>query len=450
MRSNVKSKSVPVVTHEGGPAQRGTPLMELLRTVGTCLLFENTFYEKGSDIASRIKTLCPKVKAEQLASLTLAAREEMKLRHVPLFLALQYINHPGWRASATTGGLTPAQLITRVIQRPDEMGEMISIYWKDGRKPLPAQMKKGLAACFHKFGAFQFAKWDSANDAVRLRDVMFMTHPKPQNPNEEALFTQIASQTLPIPTTWETELSAGKDKKTTWETLLSHGKLGIMAFLMNLRNMDNVTVDKKIIREAWAKVNKKWALPFRYITASRHAPWFGAELNQGLMESISNLEKLDGTTYILVDASGSMQAPLSSRGEATRVDAAASLAAIMKGITPDCRVFWYDDKWAEVPTDVTGLSLVRAVNRNGGWTLTRQCTDQICSKNGFPDRIIIITDEQSADGNAKLPQGTKGYIINTAPYQFGVKMEGNWTRINGFSERIVDWIRFEEELQEAE
>lgn len=36
------------------------------------------------------------------------------------------------------------------------------------------------------------------------------------------------------------------------------------------------------------------------------------------------------------------------------------------------------------------------------------------------------------------------YIINVAPYAPGLDTSGGWTRVNGWSDRIVDWISYEE------
>jgi 60 kDa SS-A/Ro ribonucleoprotein len=48
------------------------------------------------------------------------------------------------RASAAHKALVADTLFT-VIQRPDEITEFLAIYWKDGKQPLSAQVKKGLA-----------------------------------------------------------------------------------------------------------------------------------------------------------------------------------------------------------------------------------------------------------------------------------------------------------------
>jgi hypothetical protein len=77
----------------------------------------------------------------------------MHLRHMPLLLVREMARHASHRALV-------AETLARVIQRADELAEFVAIYWKDGRQPLSAQMKKGLAAAFVKFDACQLAKYD--------------------------------------------------------------------------------------------------------------------------------------------------------------------------------------------------------------------------------------------------------------------------------------------------
>ena len=73
MKTNVPVSSQTPVTHEGGKAATQSPLLELTRTVSTCLLWENTFYEKGSDIAARMAALCDLVPLADIAKLAIKA-----------------------------------------------------------------------------------------------------------------------------------------------------------------------------------------------------------------------------------------------------------------------------------------------------------------------------------------------------------------------------------------
>jgi 60 kDa SS-A/Ro ribonucleoprotein len=60
-----QNRKVPTVrTHEGGTAQHLNPELQLRRSVMACMLWEDSFYESGIDIAERIKQLVPLVKPD--------------------------------------------------------------------------------------------------------------------------------------------------------------------------------------------------------------------------------------------------------------------------------------------------------------------------------------------------------------------------------------------------
>ena len=169
MRVNRPIPGTPApTTHEGGRAARSTPEKELARTVATCLLWEDTFYESGNDVAKRIAELCKVVDPELIGQLAIHARTDLHLRHVPLFLALQLVKR-GLNSWYHVG-----RVITEVIQRPDEMSEFLSLYWKEGKRPIAKQVKIGLANAFKKFSPYQLSKWDRKSE-ITLRDVMFLT-----------------------------------------------------------------------------------------------------------------------------------------------------------------------------------------------------------------------------------------------------------------------------------
>jgi 60 kDa SS-A/Ro ribonucleoprotein len=154
MKLNTKVNTVPTFTHEGAKASNISKKQELRRTVMACLLWENSFYENGQAVADRIKGLVSELPGEFVAELAIEAREKMKLRHVPLYLLRELARHPKKEAREYV-----ADALTRVIQRPDELTEYVAIYWKDGKEPLSAQSKKGLAKAFLKFNEYQFSKW---------------------------------------------------------------------------------------------------------------------------------------------------------------------------------------------------------------------------------------------------------------------------------------------------
>src|SRR5215831_13190931 len=213
-------------THHSAPARNISPELQLRRSVLACLLWENQFYEDGVEIAGRIAELVPKVAADQVASLAIEAREQMKLRHAPLLLIREMARHKTHRAPV-------AETLARVIQRADELAEFVAIYWKHGRVPLSGQVKKGLAAAFPKFDEYQLAKYDRGGP-IKLRDVLFLCHAKPRDEAQAETWKKLVSESLATPDTWEVALSSGASKREAWDRLLREQKLGALALLRNL------------------------------------------------------------------------------------------------------------------------------------------------------------------------------------------------------------------------
>jgi len=426
-------------THEGAPATRVSNEAALRRAVLACMLWEDQFYEDGVAIAGRIAELVPKVSAFDVAGLAVEAREKMKLRHAPLLLAREM-------ARQKTHRLLVAETLERVIQRADELAEFVAIYWKDGRTPLSAQVKKGLAAAFTKFDEYQLAKYDRAG-AIRLRDVLFLSHAKPKDEAQAALWKRLIADELATPDTWEVALSAsqGEGKREAWERLLRENKLGALALLRNLRNFKETGVDEDLVASALGSMKTSRVLPFRFIAAARYAPQWEPQLEQAMFGCVAGHEKLRGKTALLVDVSGSMTAPLSKRSEMQRTDAAYGLAVLLREIAEKVSVYSFSDKLAEMPAR-RGFALRDAIDHSQphSGTYLGRAVAELDGREQY-DRLIVITDEQSHD-KVPAPKG-RGYVINVASFKNGVGY-GAWNHIDGWSESVVEYIRALEQVLE--
>jgi 60 kDa SS-A/Ro ribonucleoprotein len=406
-KMNVWKRMFPVRTHEGAVAQRVDAKRELRRTMLTCLLWEDAFYETGNDIAKRIARLVAENKPEDVAALACEAREAMQLRHAPLFLVRELARRKG-------AGPLVAESLERVIQRADELGEFVALYWKEKKQPLSAGAKRGLARAFTKFDAYQLAKYDR-DAVVKLRDVLFLCHAKPKDAEQAAVWKKLVENTLEPPDTWEVALSAGKDKRENFERLLREGKLGGLAVLRNLRLMLAAGVEPKLIRDRLDKGVAR-ALPFRFVTAARHAPKLEDALEKAMLKGIAGLEKLGGSTRLVVDVSGSMNYKLSKKGETTRMDAAAGLAILLREKAEEFCIATFSDSCVELPPR-RGFALRDGIvgsQAHSGTYLKRALT-QLQEKREWREleRVIVITDEQSHDGI--LPGWTpRAYVVNVA------------------------------------
>lgn len=428
-----------LTTHEGAPAKRIDAEAQLRRTVMACLLWEDTFYEGGESIAHRIVKGVNAVPPEVAAEIAVEAREVMHLRHVPLLIV---------REMAREGGAIVGDTLARVIQRPDELTEFVAIYWKGGKEPLSAQVKRGLAEAFTKFDAYQLAKYDRPT-AIRLRDVMFLVHPTPESEEQEELWKALADGTLEPPDTWEVALSTGEDKKEAWTRLLSERKLGGLALLRNLRNMLEAGVDEDLIRLAVSENPFRRVLPFRFIAAAKHAPVLEDVLEGAMLRALDGVEKLPGRTALVVDHSQSMQGALSGRSQMRRFEAATGLAILLREVAEDVRIYAFSaPHWslsgpvlARVPPR-RGFALADALEQATVWGGTNtEDGKRLADEDGY-DRIIILTDEQSHQ-KISDPKGI-GYVVNVAAYKNGIGY-GAWCHVDGWSEGIVKYIQAAED-----
>lgn len=415
-------------THEGAPAKRISWEEQLERSVTASLLWEDSFYEDGQEIGDRIREAAGHCSKEFVRDLAIRVRRDHGIRHAPLWLAVSLLSRGGNMAGDTIAG---------VISRADELAEVLSMYWKDGKRPLSAQLKRGLAKAFGKFEEYHFAKYNR-DGAVKLRDVMFLCHPKPKDEAQAALFKRIAENTLAIPDTWEVALSGGADKKETFTRLLAEGKLGYLATLRNLRNMVEAGVDAGLIRDRLlSDRGRKGILPFQFISAAKAVPSLEGVLDQAMRDSLE-VGVLRGKTVVLLDNSGSMSDPLSGRSMLNRRDAAVGLGLIAIGMAQEARCFVFGTSCGEIPARAS-LALGDAVanSQHRGGTYLGAAVKQV-ERSGSFDRIIVLTDEQSHD-TVPVPSISKKYMVNLAPYRNGVGYRG-WTHIDGFSEKTLRYI----------
>jgi hypothetical protein len=438
MRLNIfKHHKARLRTHEGAPARAVTAEQALRRTVLSCMLWEGEFYEDGVQIAGRVHELVPKVDAAKVAALAVEARGKMKLRHAPLLLVREMARHATHRALV-------GETLECVIQRADELSEFVAIYWAGGRQPLSAQVKKGLAAAFGKFDEYALAKYDRAG-TVRLRDVLFLSHARPVDEAQAALWKRLAENELATPDTWEVALSAagrgdGQEKREVWERLLAERKMGALALLRNLRNLHAAGVSEELVLSALAALKTERVLPFRFLAAARNAPQWEEALETAMFRALeTRTGKLAGHTVVLVDVSGSMESPLSARSEMRRTDAAYGLAILLREIAEKVTIYTFSDRAQRVASR-RGMALRDALEKSQPHSGTylgaalKQVEGEV--REGY-DRLVVITDEQSHD-SVPAPKGV-GYVINVASAQNGVGY-GAWTHVDGWSEAVVDYI----------
>ena len=304
--------------YEGAKAYAMTPELELYSAVVTASL-SDTFYEKQDERVERIAQLISKVSPEFVARLAVYTRTQMHLRSIPLLLLVEL-------AKVHNGDNLVARAVEKTVLRADEIMELLMCYqWRnpsDGIKKLgklSRQIQNGLQRAFNRFDEYQFAKYNRDNLEVKLRDALFLVHPKAKDEQQQVLFDKIVNDKLETPYTWETELSAlGQQKfesdelkqeafRKKWEELIDSRKLGYMALMRNLRNMLQANVSIRQMQKVgyWIcddeSVAESKQLPFRYLSAYRevekidsvHTTRLLNALEAAVKYSASNIEGFD-------------------------------------------------------------------------------------------------------------------------------------------------------------
>lgn len=428
---NTKSRTT-ARTHEGAQAMAEKPLAALGRVMNAHMLWEDGFYLDGVSNADALALAVDKAAHHDPLGTGLAiirARQEHNIRHASLMAAVQY---------AKGGNPDARDLITNTITRADELAEVLAMA---GGRRAPHSVMKGVRDAFAKFDEYQFGKYRGEGKALTLRDAVFLTHPSPA---KIPLVQKIVDGSLETPNTWETRLSGGEDKKAVFEDLLASNKLGAMALLRNLRNMDAAGVSMKLITDAFEKANWSRVLPFRFLTAALTAPKYAVLLDKAFRVAVAGSDPLPGRTAVLLDTSHSMTSKVSRKSIVACYQAGAALAAAVNG---DVDLYEWADRTQPVP-NWNSLSTALSIKTGTvGWRTNSVQAVEYAQKHGDYDRIIMISDMQFSGSygysrlpRAKLKAGQKGYTINLQPYDNPGLLHGDWTHLTGFSAATLKYI----------
>lgn len=498
MRFNFSTQAkTETINYMGGKAYSLTPELELYSAVVTTML-SDSYYEKADQRLARIQSLVGKVNPAFIARLAVYTREQMYLRTAPVVLANEL-------AKVHNGDGLVGRLIGRVVQRPDEITELLAYYQltneRTGTKKLnriSKQMQKGLATAFNKFDEYQFAKYDRET-AVRLRDALFLVHPKAKDEAQQAVFNKIVSGTLNTPYTWETELSAlGQAQfateaekriamRTKWEELIDSGRVGYMATLRNLRNMLEAGISGAHVERVCVYLSNERAvanskqLPFRFLSAYRelktvrlgHVPMVLEALEEAIYRSVANLRGFDTNTSVVIacDVSGSMQQAISPMSKVLRYDIGLLLGMLVQSKSKNVLSGMFGDCWKTValPSRQVLANVDEFYRREGevGYSTNGHLVlDDLIKRRYQADKIMLFTDAQLWDSttgnrsggntmNAKWAQykklfpDAKLYLFDLAGYgQAPLRIEQHDVYlIAGWSDKVFDVLQALEEGQ---
>lgn len=424
----------------GGRAFSKDAKSELVFAVLTTFL-EDKYYESGDERIERIVNLIPQVGAEFACKLAVVARQEFNMRSVSHLLIGEI--------SKVYKGVVK-DVIPKIAVRPDDLIEICAYLGK----PLPNQVKKGVALALKNFSEYQLGKYRKEGSQWSLVDLFNLTHPRGV---ENA--KKLIDGTLRADNTWEKEVSAVADAMT-WEKLIAEDKMGYMAILRNLNNLIKYNVSDKTINKVCKiltdpeQVKKSRQLPFRFYTAYTNVSG-NIKLSDAISEamdiSVGNLESLSGKTLIAVDSSGSME------GEPIEIASIFAGALIKRS---NCEVILYDTSIKEFApstrTPVVDLADRIQKEAMGGGTETSLVFKY--AEKGLWDRIFILSDNESWSEsyyglNVQRAYNNYKRITGSDPYIYAIDIQGygthdisseKVTHLTGWSDKLLQFVSIKE------
>lgn len=494
--SMIKEKET-VMNHEGAKAYKMTPEMELYTAVVTSALSDK-FYESNDERMDRIATLIRQVDPQFVAKLAVYTRTQMNLRSIPLFLIVEL-------AKIHNGDSLVKRTIEQCVLRADEIMELLMCYQlrnSEGKgikklSKLSRQVQEGLKSAFNRFDEYQFAKYNRSNLEVKLKDALFIVHPKASSEAQQEVFDKIVSDTLQTPYTWETQLSELGQKhfdsqeeklaavKALWEELIDSNKVGYMALLRNLRNILQAQVSPAHIEKVSAtisdpvKVEKSKQMPFRFLAAykelmgveSVHTSDVLSALERAVKESVNNLEGFGTDTSVLVaaDVSGSMFSSVSDRSSVMQFDIGILLSMLLKSKCSSVISGMFGDIWKvlNLPQENILANTIEMQRREGevGYSTNGYLViDYLIANDIKIDKVMMFTDMQMWDSRRgdnhiqkiweqyrqKYPE-SKLYLFDLSGYgNTPVELtKDNAVLVSGWSDKVFDVLKAIENGEDA-
>ena len=450
IKKDNKNKTVNLA---GGIAYKYDVKTELVFAVLTTFL-EDKYYEKQEDRIARIQDLIAKNDSTFVAKLAVMARKSFHLRSVTTLLLGELSNkHKGDSLVSNT--------IIECCERVDDLTELLAYIQNKGYN-ITEQIRKGIRRSILKFDRYQLAKYKGERDTISLVDLFNLCHPNPKYANEEQkeAWKDLIEGNLKSFDTWEVELSGAKDdteRREKLSELILTNKIGYMALLRNLNNIDKYNCNQEVIKHAQDRLQDSkevWEskqLPFRFMTAINNADnkWRDC-LSIALEHSVDNIEDIKGKTLIALDSSGSMEGDPFEKGSIF------GMSLFKKCYDVDFILYDTSIKELNISKRSILLDLVETAKREnmGGGTNTSlvysYATENNTQINSIVyDNIIIISDNESWVSPTDI--SIKNYVNNfpkTKIYNIDIQGLGtkesdnkNIVHISGWSDKILEYIK---------
>ena len=458
-----QNQSIKTVNNCGQTAYKMSDKEKLVSQVLTSFFNESKFYGDNSEDMQKTIVSVIKTEPEFVSKLAIFARRVFNMRSVSHVLTA-YLAHEN------EGKPFVRDTIKGVTVRGDDVTEIMAFYIDTfGKRPIPNSLKKGINDVLVNFDEYTLAKYKGDGKSVKMRDLICMCRPSPKDDEQSAMWKRCIEGNLKTPVTWETELSKNGNNKQTWEKLIDSGKVGYMAYLRNLRNIlqaepSNLQKVLDVIQDT-DRVKKSKQLPFRYLSAYKAVSDIAGSkvfdvLENALEISVENMPKLQGTTVIAVDVSGSMSCRISAKSGICYYEIALLLGLVSNKICENSLFYTFNHEIHkfDFSSKTPILETLKNIDCGGGTDMYLPFKEML-DKKIKADRIIILSDnecnsinwyskksvQQMADEYRKQSgQNLWVHAIDLAGYGTQ-QFHGDRTNIiAGWSEKVLDFIQLAE------
>lgn len=364
----------------GGKAYQMSPKQALAQLVSTGTL-NHTFYTDAQPQLAEVIEHAQKVDSNFLAQLAVYGRHNSKMKDMPvILLALLSMREDGQAQFK--------QAFNLVINNGKQLRNFVQVMRSGmvGRKSLGSLPKKLVNQWLCSANDYRYVS-ASVGNAPSLKDVLKISHPKPADDRQEALFRWTmgkdydtaklpslvqqllafqADNSKPLPDVPLQMLMSLQLTSQHWAQIAKQGSWQMLRMNLNtfarhgvfdIKGMTKLIAEKLTDKKA---IQKSGCFPYQlYTTWSALNQGVPSEVKQALAKAmdtaLANVPKLTGNVVIAVDVSGSMGSPVTGyRRGATSVvrcvDAGALFAAAIKRVNPQARIMPFDTALRQVPS----------------------------------------------------------------------------------------------------
>jgi hypothetical protein len=467
------------VNKAGGASFKRADKQEVAQLVLNSMLNGDMYYETEKERVNRIIKSCedPKI-AEFVAKAMVYARTEGGLRSVTHLMGAVL-------AENVKGSTYLRRALSKAIQRPDDMTEMLSVFTsRNAGLMVPNVLRRAFKDSLEsKFDIYQLKKYASTKNKVKLKDIVKLAHPDPMKllkagkADSTDVFQMLIEDRLPNIATAQTvnAASTGATRANNYKAMLADRKLGYMAALKNMKNIieagaDSETVDMlcTLLRNERACLNSK-VLPFRFVQAyfmvdmmnmdRINAKKLMAAIEDGFVISARNIPFGDENTRyaLLLDSSGSMGS-MGYQEKSPFSIGKTMFASMMTGLNKDNVTGWlWSDRAWEVDVNMSPMTFIKNTDTIGGGTDVYGAVEGLLRTKTNVDVMVIFTDMQMYEidsgttrtfGNIlnrykkELNSNVQVIFWNLAGYDGGapIKMNNGVMEVSGFSDKMVEVV----------